>query len=144
MNVDQSKPPPGRAFDTELPLREDIGAELDDFLTLDLLGINDEARDLTQTVLWRHLRHFPVFAEVADYAIDKNDELLQAQLLATIRGQAIEFHPAEERLFLNTVTELLDQGKRLSMSWSSTKYQMLEFKQWSSVILVGHKSTCIR
>lgn len=137
MDTGRPKTPPNQVIHMDLPLREDIGAELDDFLTLDLLGINDEARDLAQTVLWRHMRHFPVFAEVADYAIDKNDEILQAQLLATVRGQTIEFRQAEEQSFLNTMTELLDREARVSISWSSAKYWMLEFSQWSSVILVG-------
>lgn len=131
---------PGQAIlSVELPVYEDIGAEIDDFLALSLLGLEDEARDLAQTILWPHLRHFPVFAEVADYAIDKNDELLQRQLLRSIREQRIQFTQPEERSFLETVTEILDPGQALSWSWSDVRLWSLEFDQWHSTILVSDK-----
>lgn len=141
MDAKQPGDLPDQIICMELPLRENIGAELDDFLTLGLLGIHDEARDLAQTVLWRHLRYFPIFAEVADYAIDKSDEVLQRQLLASIRDQAIEFEDIDERALMETVTEILDPDKPLSWSWSDTKYHMLEFHQWNSAILVGVVNT---
>lgn len=136
---------PGQAIlSVELPVYEDIGAEIDDFLTLSLLGLEEEARDLAQIILWLHLRRFPVFAEVADYAINKHDELLQGQLLQSIREQAIEFTQHEERSFLDTVTEILDPEKALSWSWSDLKVILSGFDQWHSTILVSDTFTILR
>lgn len=128
----------------ELPLREDVGAEVADFLTLGLLGIDKEATDLAQTILWRHLHHFPVFAEVADYAVDKDNESLQTELLRITREQAIQFTHPNEQSFLKAVIEILDPKKQLSITWSSMREQMARFNQWSSPTLVSHHSNSER
>lgn len=101
-------------FDSEihmdLVLREDIGAELDEFLLLALLGIDDEAYVAAKAVLWRHLRWFPVMAEIAAFAIERNDMKLLRCLLDTLRTEKIEFEGRDESLFLRTVTSISENS----------------------------------
>lgn len=122
----------------EICLEEDVAAELDDFLLLRLLGIDDEAKILAQNVLWTHLRHFSVFAEVVDYAIETNDTLLQTQILRTIRQEAIEFPAPHEATFLDTVVRILEHRTDLR---SYVKRSLVLFQQWDSPILVRPCST---
>lgn len=113
----------------ELQINEDVGAEIEDFLLLGILGIYDEARDLARTILWRHLRHFPVFAEISDFAIASNDERLQTQLQKSIRRESIKFDFSDEQSFLNAVKEIL----RERIPW----FQVIAFTEWNSPISVG-------
>lgn len=137
----------------EMPLLEDIGAELDDFLLLNLLAIDDEARDLLRLVLGRHLQHFPVFAEAAGYVIEKmiennienrvmKDTLLQKELRASISRDAIHFDSPDQRMFLNTVIEILDDEK--PPSWLVVAASARQFNQWQSSVLVSVSSIGIQ
>lgn len=126
-----------QGFVMELALQEDIGAELDDFLLLKLLGIHDEARDSVQMILWRHLRYFPVFAEVADYVIEKDDPLLKRRLLETIVFESIHFSHPDEKLFMETIRELLNAGHTYDSDFvlGSTIF----FKHFDNSVLVRNK-----
>ncbi|KAK5093368.1 hypothetical protein LTR70_004740 [Exophiala xenobiotica] len=50
-----------------LELEEDIPAELEDFVLVSRLGMVADAQRLVSDVLWRHLRYFPVVAEIAEF-----------------------------------------------------------------------------
>lgn len=127
-----------QAIVVELALREDIGAELDDFLLLSLLGIDDEARESAREILWRHLRHFPVFAEIADYLIQRNDVFLKTQLLQTITTENIHFADPREAKFLATIVELLESERLLASRWrEESSIMSLDFDHWHDPILVG-------
>lgn len=106
-----------QGIDMKLALREDIGAELDDFLLLSLLGIDDEARESVRVILWRHLRYFPVFAEVADYVIERNEKILQRQLLQTIQSANIDFAHRDEATFLRTIVRILGDEHTAASEW---------------------------
>lgn len=104
------EPAPGPTSDPEvtmeLALQEDVDAELEDFLLLSLLRIDDEAKDVVRAVLWRHLRHFSVFAEIAGFAIDRNDSALLNELITTMSEARIEFQSKDEMMFLQIVDAL--------------------------------------
>lgn len=124
--------------DMELALQEDIGAELDDFLLLSLLGIDGEAQECIRIVLWRHLRYFPIFAEVADYLIEKGDTSLKAQLLRTIMSENINFPHPHERVFLDTVVTILeDEHQAVQRFLLDFGIISSSFDNWNDPILVG-------
>ena len=60
-------------FNARLELEEDVAAELEDFALLVRIGIYDEAYRHLDTILWDHLDHYAVFAEVAQFLADRND-----------------------------------------------------------------------
>lgn len=88
----------------ELDLFEDIAAELEDFILLSKLGVTDEAFELVDAVLVRHIRFFPVFAEITGFLIDNNHGSRVAELFIDFqRQQNAASFTNEDDLFLNIV-----------------------------------------
>ncbi|KAK5081510.1 hypothetical protein LTR05_007641 [Lithohypha guttulata] len=90
-------------FEMDLDLKEDVQAELEDFILLARLGVEDEALHLARTVLWHHIHHFPVFAEVAGFLLEHrlNDQV--QELIFTIREKDIQFPLEGQQVFTRLV-----------------------------------------
>lgn len=126
-------------FEMEVALQEDIGAELDYFVFLTLLGIDDEASEFASTVLWSHLRHFPVTAEIAGYLVSRNniDEL--KRLLDSLENNHIQFENADESLLLTHIRRIVADDGAAARSWYQEVGGMLRTRDvWKSQISVSH------
>ncbi|KAK5070214.1 hypothetical protein LTR64_002053 [Lithohypha guttulata] len=96
-------------FEMDLDLEEDVQAELEDFILLARLGVEDEALHLARTVLWHHVHHFPVFAEVAGFLLEHrlNDRL--QELISEMNEKDIHFQLEEQQAFSLLIYELSSQ-----------------------------------
>lgn len=120
-------------FDVEMALQEDVGAELDYFIFLTLLGLDDEAQDFASTVLWSHLQHFPVLAEIANYFVGRNQINGLKQLLDRVEEADIQFDDAEENSFLTYIRLIEVDQYAVSREWYQTAEDLTEkFDDWSS------------
>lgn len=120
-------------FDVEMTLQEDVGAELDYFIFLTLLGLDDEAQDFASTVLWSHLQHFPVLAEIANYFVGRNHIEGLKQLLDHVEEADIHFDAAEESLFLTYIRLIEVDQYAVSREWYQTAADLTDkFDNWSS------------
>lgn len=80
MDNTSSSTPREIIFETELPFEEDIVAELENFILYGRLGLVDEALEILENVLWKHLKQFPVFAEAAAFLVE-HDQYARLQEL---------------------------------------------------------------
>lgn len=96
-------------FETDLDLEEDIQAEPEDFLLLARLGFEDEALHLARTVLWRHIHHFPVFAEVAGFLLEHKLNNHVQELMTEMNERDIHFQLEEQQAFSRLIHELSAQ-----------------------------------
>lgn len=96
-------------FDMELDLEEDIPAELEEFILLARLGVEDEALRLAQDVLWRHTHHYPVFAEVAGFLAEHRLFGELRTLVNHLYDRKVEFRDREEQEFVQFLSSLMLQ-----------------------------------
>ncbi|KAK5093630.1 hypothetical protein LTS08_008874 [Lithohypha guttulata] len=89
-------------LDMEIILEEDVMAELEDFAFLSQLGLVDESYKLLEAVVWRHLKHFPVVAEIGAFAIDNGDADLVLHLFVEKVGRRIQYTEEQEH-YLRTL-----------------------------------------
>lgn len=75
--------------DVELPLEEDIVAELEEFIFLGRLGVVDEALEILEMTLWPYLDHFPVAAEAAAFLVENGIWERLPKLLDALKWEAI-------------------------------------------------------
>ena len=90
-------------LEMDLDLEEDVAAELEEFVLLGRLGLKDEAWNLADTVLRRHLHFFPVFAEIAGLCCETNRQDRAANLICQLTAEDITFRDADERSFTRAV-----------------------------------------
>jgi hypothetical protein len=100
-------------------LKEDVGAELDYFVFLTLLGIDDEASEFASTVLWRHLQHFPVTAEIAGYLVARDDIGELRRLGEALENRQIRFENADESLLLTCIEQIVTDKVAAAHTWHS-------------------------
>ena len=73
-------------FEANLDLEEDLVAELENFLLHVRLKVTVDALEIVDNVLWRHLHHFPVFAEVAGFLIELGDRSRISSMLLVLNA----------------------------------------------------------
>lgn len=120
-------------FEMEVALQEDIGAELDYFVLLTLLGIDDEALEFASTVLWYHLRYFPVTAEIAGYLVARNDIKQLRRLWDYLEDNHIQFDNADEKLLLEHMKQIVKDERIASRDWYQAVIGMNEEIRTSQV-----------
>lgn len=101
-----------RGFHISFDLEEDIATELEDFALLVRLGVTHEAGLFLNDVLWKHLDHFAVVAEIIQFWVDGRKQSLLGRLdfiLSTLNHRRIEFDDPLENKFISTV-RALSQG----------------------------------
>lgn len=76
---------PGQVIHLDAELEEDIGAEIEDLILLRRLGYNRDAWEVITEVLLRHIRHFPVFAEVSAYLAYRGDDRMLDNLCSCLQ-----------------------------------------------------------
>lgn len=96
-------------FEMDLDLEEDVQVELEDFILLARLGVKDEALHLARTVLWRHVYHFPVFAEVAGFLLEHRLNEHLRELISEMNEEDIHFQLGEQQAFSLLIYELSSQ-----------------------------------
>lgn len=130
--------PRGSNSQMELPLKEDIGAELDYFVFLTLLGLDDEASEFAIAVLWRHLGHFPVAAEIAGYMVSQNDFEGLSRLWNTLGSSCIQHWSSEEDLLLyHQMTDIVMTEVETARKWLIELRATLDDYDWKSQISVS-------
>ncbi|KAK5957200.1 hypothetical protein OHC33_001571 [Knufia fluminis] len=67
--MDSNTEPIDDQYTHVMSMKEDVAAELEDFILLARLGIVDAALEIVDHVLWPHLNVFAVTAEVAGFLI---------------------------------------------------------------------------
>lgn len=92
-------------IDMELDLKEDVAAELEDFILLSRLGVVEEALQMVEHVLWRHFRFFPVYAEVCIFLIQIDEKGLLRKIVKDLDIGAISLRTqdGDEKLFIDVV-----------------------------------------
>lgn len=88
-----------------MQVEEDIGAEIEDFIFCSRLGLEDEALQIAEQALWKHLKCFPVFAEVALFLVWNLDMKRLDDLAHKVRKDRIQFAEAEGE-FMSTVLQI--------------------------------------
>lgn len=91
-------------FRIELPLEEDVVAELERFVYLGRLGIVEEALQILDEILWRHLQHFPVAAEAVAFLIEHKMWTELHRTVNEIHYRNIRFTSNDENEFVDTLT----------------------------------------
>lgn len=104
-------------FEIVVALEEDIGAELDYFVFLTLLRLDDEASDFAKTALWQHLHHFPVTAEIASFLIRRYDTKSLKLLWENLHDQHIRFANVEENLLLHHIEQIATDRSAAAQKW---------------------------
>lgn len=99
--MSQSKPA-AEASSFEMDVQEDIAAELEAFILRSRLGLWEEANEILDKALWRHLNFFPVFAEVAVYLVERSDYQRYIQLRLKISEENLVFAKNEEKDFVKS------------------------------------------
>lgn len=106
----------GPVITAKLDLEEDVEAELEDFMLLSRLGVENEAYRLLTDVLWSHISFFPVFVEAAYFLFRtknfKKLEQLTEDSVSTIGRTGSE----EERDFFKFISGTSKQLHRLHRS----------------------------
>lgn len=87
-------------FRMELPLEEDLVAELEQFVYLGRLGVVGEALQILDEILWQHLRHFPVLAEAAAFLIEHGKWNKLKMLVDELHRRDITYTSADETQFV--------------------------------------------
>lgn len=115
-------------FETDIPLEEDIVAELEEFILLGRLGIVDEAVQLLQNVLWRHLRFFPVLAEAAAFLLEHELWAQFQALLEELDLRKIQFEDHDEVDFIDVLHVLhsIVKEDRLPKNFTSERLDFLK------------------
>lgn len=90
----------------ELGLEEDIEAELEEFIVLSRLEIIPEAMAMATDVLWRHIRLFPVLAELVGFFIEHQRSTEIALLQDELIKQHVSFAQQDESNFFDFVLNL--------------------------------------
>lgn len=85
---------------SKMPLQEDIIAELEDLLLYSRLKIVQDAKITTENVLWRHLQHFPVFAEIVLFLVEQDEKPQLAKLFAELDRRVIRYSRRDEQVFV--------------------------------------------
>lgn len=107
----------------DIDLEEDISAELEDFILLARLGVVEEAQDLIQNVLRRHVDHFPVFAEVAGFCVEQQQLQPLRLLLDEVQSRDVHFPIQEETDFLSAVMLFINpESSQHIVAWT---YRMI-------------------
>lgn len=122
-------------YEMRLTVREDVGAELDEFLCLKLLGCDEDALKVVEELLWRHLRFFPVFAEIAGSAIEENDMSLLQRLLEFIQQAEVCLESSEELQFLADVQLIRRSPQVAAATWTSLSLPTSEIIELSAVMV---------
>ncbi|KAK5070398.1 hypothetical protein LTR64_000069 [Lithohypha guttulata] len=123
----------GCTHGSELNLKEDIAAELEDFMLLTRLGIYDEASEFVNQVLWPHLSWFPVAAEGLGFFREQHDYNGLRRVLSELAMRDIKFQSTHEQKLISMYEDVYDTrsatlGHRLrylayeSMSMSTLDY----------------------
>ena len=110
-------------FDLELPIEEDVDACLTHFVFLSRLGLPkalQAARHLADTVLWRHLYFFPVFAELGFFFVYTDDQESARDLLVASDRMQAPFMEHDQRAFVQTLM-LFTMGRLAMMTISTLK-----------------------
>lgn len=107
--MDETHPPGIDHLTFEMDFKEDIAAELEDFILLARLGIIDEALEVADHILWPHLHIFPVFAEVSGFLIQYElwDKLRDIQ--KELERRRITFDGPDEMAFATHLRILANQ-----------------------------------
>ena len=84
----------------EMNLKEDLAAELEEFILLSRLGIYDEAIAIADHILCRHLSVFPVMAEVSSYLIERQEFQRLKALVDMLNAQHVTFTGTSEAEFV--------------------------------------------
>jgi len=87
-------------LEMDLPLEEDVVAELEGFILLGRLGIVDEATHVLDNVLWKHLRQFPITAEAAAFLLEHELWSRLQDLVEELHRQSIGFEHHDEAEFI--------------------------------------------
>ena len=133
MSLCTSTPASPEGTTLEVICKEDVAAELEDFVFLARLGVIDEALDLVDNILWRHIHIFPVMAEVAGYLLELNDRDRLRALVNKARKHGIAFpDERDERLWL-LISQLAHEGGEHLVHWESQTPKALSDKSASEV-----------
>lgn len=90
-------------FEMDLDIEEDVDTCLAEFVFLVRLGLHEDARHLAEKILWRHIGHFPVFAELAAFFITVQDARAASELIIDLAARRIVFAGTDEQEFLQMV-----------------------------------------
>lgn len=86
-------------------LEEDIGAEIEDLTLARRLGQHEDAVEVINTVLLRHVRHFPVFAEITGYLWRRDDLKMLDDVCSSLQQPDSTWEPTEVAYFEYMVGE---------------------------------------
>ncbi|KAK5081196.1 hypothetical protein LTR05_007990 [Lithohypha guttulata] len=107
-----------------LNLKEDIAAELEDFMLLTRLGTYDEASEFVNQVLWPHFSWFPILAEVLYFFREQDDYNGLARVLSELAIRDIEFQSTHEQKLIRCVFAIYSNvNKRWEPSTSDRRDQ---------------------
>lgn len=113
-------------FEFSLPIEEDIDAVLAHFTALVRLGADDAARDIADTILWRHLYFFPVFAELGAFYVATDDQQAVKEMLHDVSTESTHLYGASEGVVSETLkmfaaNTLTAATVRALKAWGSDK-----------------------
>lgn len=90
----------------EMKLKEDVAAELEEFILLSRLALHDEAMGIAGHILWRHLQIFPVMAEISGYLVEQQDLHRLRRLVQDLDRWHITFAATEDGGFVELLKTL--------------------------------------
>ncbi|KAL4986714.1 ankyrin repeat-containing domain protein [Aspergillus falconensis] len=90
-------------FDMDLDTEEDVDACLAEFVRLARLDAREEARQIAEHFLWRHIDFFPVFAEMAAFFIVLGDMQAAADLVIDLSARKIMFAERDQQDYVQMV-----------------------------------------
>lgn len=96
--------------EADLDLEEDIVAELENFVLHARLRIDDEAVEIIDNVLSRHLHQLPVLVEVSGFLVEQGDVKMIADLLQQLITDHSAYADQAKSLFVNNINKYA-QGK---------------------------------
>jgi len=119
--MSQSKPA-ADSSSFEMNVQEDVAAELEAFILRSRLGLWDEANEILDKALWRHLNFFPVFAEIAVYLVEREDNERFSRLKTKVGEENLVFAKISEEHLVFAKTEEEDFVKTFVARYQSTVF----------------------
>lgn len=144
---------PVTIFDMDLGTEEDVDACLAEFVFLVRLDIREDARQLAEHVLWRHIEFFPVFAELSAFFILIQDRQAASDLIVDLAVRRIAFEAPDQQDYVQMVA-LFARGRLSDSTLTAfsrhsvlepgyitldTQYSLFQQIDYTSVAQVGCK-----
>lgn len=96
-------------FQFKMKLDEDVGGAIEDLIMYSRLGFVNDALDVINEVLWKHLLFFPALAETSLFLLEQDNIPRLQSVLALLRKRVMDYRETftnNEKAFVRLLDEI--------------------------------------